>query len=95
MFASRDPFIEKLTPIMLIHCDSTTTTAKIENCYYNGKGCQIRRKRNHVTYCISKGVVKVDHIHTNKNLADPLTKGLVRNKVYNILEKMRLMPIEK
>ena len=95
MFASRDPFIEKPTPIILIDCDSTTTTAKIENRYYNGKRCQIRRKPNHVTYCISKGVVKVDHIHTNKNLADRLTKGLVRKKVYNISEKMRLMLIEK
>jgi len=31
------PLWEKPLPAVLIHCDSTTTIAKIKNRYYNGK----------------------------------------------------------
>ena len=71
-------------PVVLIHCDSTAAIAKTENHYYNGKRRQIRRKNNTVRDYISKGVVRVDHVHTDENLAYPLTKGLAREKVYNI-----------
>lgn len=74
---------EKLMPIVFIHCDSAANIAKIENHYYNCKRRQIRRKHNTVRYCISKGAVRVDHVRTDENLTDPLTKGLTRGKVYN------------
>ena len=37
----------------------------------------------------------MDHVRIDKNLADPLTKDLVREKVYNTSNKMRLMRLEK
>jgi hypothetical protein len=37
--------------------------------------------------------VRVDHVRTDENLADPLTKGLAREKVYNTSVKMGLMPM--
>ncbi|KAI5388393.1 hypothetical protein KIW84_074186 [Lathyrus oleraceus] len=74
------PLWEKPMSIVLIHCDNTTAIAKIENRYYNGKKRQIRRKHNTVRDCISKGVVRVDHVCTDKNFADPLTKGFSREK---------------
>lgn len=81
--------------VVLIHCDSTTTIAKIENCYYNGKIHQIRRKHNTIRHCIFKGAVRVDRVRTNENLVDLLMKGLASEKVQNTLKKMRLTPIEK
>lgn len=89
------PLWEKIMPAILIHYDSTAAIEKIENHYYNGKRRQIRRNHNIVRGCISKGSVRVDHVRTNENLADHLTKGLVREKVYNTCKKIRLMPIEK
>src|SRR3954465_5613939 len=84
------PLWEKPMSVVLIHCDSTAAIAKIENRYYNGKRRQIRRKHSTIRNCISKGAVRVDHVRTDENLADPLTKGLAREKVYNTSYKMGL-----
>lgn len=89
------PLLEKPMPVVLIHCNSVATIIKIQNRYYNDKRRQIRRKHNIIRYYISKGVVRVDHVCTDVNLEDPLTKGLAREKFQNILKKMGLMHIEK
>lgn len=81
--------------VVLIHYDSTTAIAKIENRYYNGKRRHIRRKHDIVRDCVSKGDVRVDHVRTDEKLENPLTKGLAREKVYNTSNMMGLMPIEK
>lgn len=87
------PLWERPIPAVLIHCDSTTTIAKIENRYYNGKKRQIRRKHNTVRELLSTGAVRVDHVRTDDNLADPLTKGLAREKVHNTSKRMGLLPL--
>lgn len=66
----------------------------LEGCSYVD-GNTLRKKHNSVRDCISKGVVIVDHVHTDENLADSLTKWLVREKVHNTYENMGLMPIDK
>src|SRR4051812_46079473 len=76
------PLWEKPMPVVLIHCDSTAAIAKIENRHYNGKRRQIKGKNNTFRDCISKGGVRVDHGRIDENLADPLTKGLAREKVH-------------
>ncbi|CAJ2638556.1 unnamed protein product [Trifolium pratense] len=91
---SEIPLWEKPMPAVLIHCDITAAIAKIENRYYNGKRRQIRRKHSTVRDLLTKGAVRVDHVRTDDNLADPLTKGLAREKVYNTSVKMGLMPTE-
>ena len=87
------PLWERPIPAVLIHCDSTTAIAKIENCYYNGKKRQICRKDNTVRELLSTGAVRVDHVRTNDNLANPLTKGLAREKVHYTSKRMRLLPL--
>ena len=79
---------------MLIHCDSTAAIAKVQNRYYNGKRRQIRRKHSTVRELLSSGAVRVDHIRSNENLADPLTKGLAREKVLTTSRKMGLLPLD-
>ncbi|GAU49932.1 hypothetical protein TSUD_408340 [Trifolium subterraneum] len=80
---SEIPLWEKPMPAVLIHCDSTAAIAKTENRFYNGKRRQIRRKHSTVRELITTGAVRVDHVRTNDNLADSLTKGLAREKVQN------------
>ncbi|XP_014626187.1 uncharacterized protein [Glycine max] len=87
------PLWERPIPVVLIHCDSTVAIAKIENRYYNGKKRQIRRKHNTVRELPSTGAVRVDHVRTDDNLADPLTKGLAREKVHNTSKRMGLLPL--
>ncbi|CAJ2651716.1 unnamed protein product [Trifolium pratense] len=91
---SEIPLWEKPMPAVLIHCDSTAAIAKLENRFYNGKRRQIRRKHSTVRELITTGAVRVDHVRTNDNLADPLTKGLARDKVQNTSVKMGLMPMK-
>lgn len=88
------PLWEIYISVVLIYCDSIKAIAKIKNHYHNGKIHQIRRKHNIVIDIISKGAVRVDHVHTNKNLTYPFTKGLARDKVHNTSNRMELIPIE-
>ena len=88
------PLGEKPIPAVLIHCDSTAAIAKIQNRYYNGKRRQIRRKHSTVREFLSTGSVRVDHVRTDENLADPLTKGLPREKVLKTSKGMGLLPLE-
>ena len=87
------PLWEKLLRDVIIHCNSTAAIAKIKNRYYNGKRRQIRRKHSTIRECISNGAVRVDFVRTNENLADPLTKGLNREKVRETSSRMGLMSI--
>ena len=88
------PLWERPIPTVLIHSDSTAAIAKIQNRYYNGKRRQIRRKHSTVREFLSTGAVRVDHVRSDENLADPLTKGLPREKVFKTSKGMRLMPLE-
>ena len=88
------PLWEKPLPAVLIHCDSTAAIAKVQNRYYNGKRRQIRRKHSTVREYLSIGAVRVDHVRIENNLADPLTKGLAREKVHFSSKKMGLLPLK-
>ena len=91
---SDTPLWEKPVPAVLIHCDSTAAIAKVQNRYYNGKRRQIRRKHSTVRDFLSTGAVRVDHVRSEENLADPLTKGLAREKVWKTSKGMGLKPID-
>ena len=85
----------KIGPAILTHFDSTTAITKVQNRYYNGKRRQIRRKYNTITEFLTSGAVRVDHIRIDENLADHLTKGLAREKVFKTSERMGLLLIER
>ena len=68
------PLWEKPIPPILIHCDSTAAIGRVKNRYYNGKSRPIRRKHNTVQSYLSSGIIAVDYIKSNENLADPFTK---------------------
>ncbi|KAL0541837.1 hypothetical protein IC582_021901 [Cucumis melo] len=88
------PTWERPIPAILIHCDSTAVIAKVQNCYYNGKRRQIRRKHSTIRELLTTGVVIVDYIRSDDNLADPFMKGLAREKVFKTSERIGLKPIK-
>jgi hypothetical protein len=88
------PLWEKPIPAILIHCDSTTAIGRVRNRYYNGKSRPIRRKHSTVRSYLSNGIVNVDYIKSCDNLADPFTKALARERVWNTSRGMGLKPIE-
>ena len=48
---------------------------------YNGKSRHIRPRHNTIRQLISTGVIFIDYVRSNDNIADPLTKGLNRELV--------------
>ena len=81
---------EKPVPPILIHCDSTAAIGRVNNRYYNGKSRAIRRKHSIVRAYIGNGTINVNYTRSRDNIADPLTKPLAREKVWDTLRGMRL-----
>ena len=77
----------------MIHYDSTATIAKIKNLYSYGKRQKIHCKHKTVRVYIIIGAVRVDHIRSIENLANPLTKQLAREKVHNSSRIRGLLPM--
>lgn len=79
-------------PPILIHCDSTATIDRVHNKYYNGKSRSVRRMHGIVRANLTNGAISVDHVRSNDNIADPLTKTLARDKIWMTSRGMRLKP---
>ena len=77
------PYFEKPIPPILIHCDSTAAIGRVQNRYYNGKSRPIRRKHSNVRLYLTNVTNNIDHVKSCGNLADPLTKALIRKKVWS------------
>ncbi|GKD75776.1 hypothetical protein Tco_1334058 [Tanacetum coccineum] len=65
-----------------MHCDSVATLAKAYSQIYNGKSRHLGVRHNMVRELITNGVIFVDFVRSQQNLADHLTKGLARDLVY-------------
>ena len=72
---------EKPIPPILIHCDNTAAIGRVKNRYYNGKSNPIRRKHNTMRSYLSGGIITMDYIKSNNNIADPFTKALAKDRV--------------
>ena len=81
-----------LSPLSIL-CDSKTTLSKVYSHVYNGKSRHIGLRHAYVHQLIKDGVITVNYVQTNENLADPLTKGLARDLVLIISRGMGLKPI--
>ena len=80
-------------PPILIHCDSTAAIGRVKNCYYNGKSIPIRRKHSTVRSYLSNDIITVDYVKSNNNFADPFTKALAKDRVWNASKGMGLKSI--
>ena len=88
------PKWDKPLPSISLHFDSQATIACARNKIYNGKKRHICLRHNIVRQLISNSVIAMEFVRSKKNLADPLTKGLTRQLVYDISRGMGLKPIE-
>jgi hypothetical protein len=87
------PLWDKPLPSIAMHCDSQATIACAKNKIYNGKKRHIRLRHNIVRQLIGNGVIAMKFVRSEKNLADPLTKGLTRKLVHDTSKGMGLKPI--
>jgi len=76
-----------------IHCDSQSTLSKAYNQFYNRKSRHIGLRHSYVRDLITNGVISIMFVRIEKNIVDPLTKGLTRDMVLKTLLGMGLKPI--
>ena len=89
------PVVEKPIPAILLNCDNQTIIVKVNNSKDNAKSSRyVKRRLKSVRKLRNSEVITVAYIETDKNLADPFTKGLSRNVIESASREMGLRPID-
>ncbi|GJT68971.1 zinc finger, CCHC-type containing protein [Tanacetum coccineum] len=78
-----------ITPISIC-CDSAATLSKAYSHMYNGKSRHLGVRHNMIRELITNGVISIEFVRSQQNLAAHLTKGLARDLVINSAEGMGL-----
>ncbi|GJR33131.1 zinc finger, CCHC-type containing protein [Tanacetum coccineum] len=73
-----------------IRCDSAATLAKAYSQMYNGKSRHLGVRHSMIHELIMNGVISIEFVRSQQNLADHLTKGLARDLVIKSAEGMGL-----
>ena len=76
-----------------MHCDNQVVTSKVTSKNFNEKRRHLRVRHKSIRNLISHGIISLDFVRSENNIADPLTKGLTRQQVLESLRGMRLKPI--
>jgi hypothetical protein len=89
------PIVEKHLPAILMNCDNQMVIVKVDSSKDNMKSSRhIKRRLKSVGKMRNIGVITLYYIHTEKNLANPFTKGLSRNVIDAASKEMGLRPIK-
>jgi hypothetical protein len=89
------PVVEKSMSAILLNYDNQTVIVKVNNFKDNTKSSRhIKRRLKSVRKLQNSRVITVTYIQTDKNLADPFTKGLSRNVIDSASREMGLRPID-
>ncbi|GJR18608.1 zinc finger, CCHC-type containing protein [Tanacetum coccineum] len=80
-------WVKPISPIS-IRCDSDVTLAKAYSQMYNGKSRHLCVMHNMIHELITNGVISIEFVRSQRNLADHLTKGLARDLVIKSAEGM-------
>jgi hypothetical protein len=87
------PIVEKPLPIILMNYDNQMVIVKVHNSKDNMKlSRHIKRRLKSVRKMRNSRVITLNYIHTEKNLADPFTKGLSHNVIDAASKEMGLRP---
>ncbi|GJX27995.1 zinc finger, CCHC-type containing protein [Tanacetum coccineum] len=82
-----------IAPIF-IRCDSAPTMARAYSHIYNGKSRHLGVRHSMVRELIRNGVIFIEFVRTQHNLADHLTKGLARDLKLNSMWKAHRKRLE-
>ncbi|KAL0323219.1 UNVERIFIED_CONTAM: Retrovirus-related Pol polyprotein from transposon TNT 1-94 [Sesamum angustifolium] len=87
------PLWGSTVPVSL-HCDSQTAIGIAMNYAYNGKRRHICIRHGTVKELLKNGIISFDYVISERNLADPLTKGLTRRIIFESSRAMGLKPLD-
>jgi hypothetical protein len=87
------PVVEKSLPVILMYCDNQTVIVKVDSSKDNMKSSRhIKRRLKFVRKMRNSGIITLDYIHIENNLANPFTKGLSHNVIDIVFKEMGLRP---
>ncbi|GJX51663.1 zinc finger, CCHC-type containing protein [Tanacetum coccineum] len=87
--SSTSGWVKSIAPVF-IRCDSVVTLAKAYSQMYNGKSRHLGVRHSMIRELITNGVISIEFVRSQQNLADHLTKGLARDLVIKSAERMGL-----
>ncbi|GJZ85569.1 hypothetical protein Tco_0650908 [Tanacetum coccineum] len=87
------PIWPKPIAYISIHYDSAVTLAKAYSQIYNGKSIHLGVRHSMIRELIMNGVISIQFVRSQHNLADHLTKGLARDLVVKSVIGMGLKSI--
>ena len=79
-------------PAISLRCDSQATMSRALNKVYNGKSRHISLRHEYVRQLISDGIITITYVKSCNNLADPFTKGVLRDLVRSTSASLGLKP---
>ncbi|GKF57797.1 hypothetical protein Tco_0171334 [Tanacetum coccineum] len=80
------PLWSKPIALIPIRCDSTATLENTYSQMYNEKSRHLGVKHRMIRELITNGVISIEFVRSQQNLADHLTKGLARDLVIKSVE---------
>ena len=87
------PVVDKPIPAISMNCDNQAVITQVHSSKDNMKTTRhITWRLKSVRKLRNSGVIALDYVHTPKNLADQLTKGLLRNVIDSASSEMGLRP---
>jgi hypothetical protein len=90
------PILDKPIPAVLTYCDNQTVLVKVKSRKDNMKSSKhIKRRLKSLRHALETGIIAVDYIQSERNLADPFTKGMARTFIQAASRGMGLLPTEK
>eukprot|EP00253_Pinus_taeda_P033835 PITA_33835 len=87
-----DLFIGPLDPT-IIHCDNTSYIRLFEDLVFHGKTKHINNKYHYIRKLVQDGVLRLNYIPTDDQIADILTKFLPNKKLVYFRNKLGLVDI--
>ena len=75
-----------------LHCDSQAAIGSAKNNVYNGKKRHMQIRHGVVRQLLKNGVISLDFVRSEMNLADPFTKGLTRRVILETSRGIGLKP---
>jgi len=90
-FLTNIPLGMKPISYVSIHCDCQSTIVIAKDKNYNGKNKHIQLRHNLVKQLLKRGTISIDIVKSKQNLADPLSKPLGRNMIFETSRRMRVV----
>ena len=87
------PLLNKPIPPISMHCDSQAAISKVSSKNFNKKRRHLRVRHKSIRNSITNGIISLDFVRSERNIADPLTKGLTCQQVLESSRGMGLKPI--